>query len=61
MAERIYVCDAKAGESTVYKIGRDGVMTPIVSGYVLLGIALDGNGGAAVVSQTSIYRIKLPA
>ena len=55
----LYVCDAKVGESMVLRISRDGEMTPVVSGPVMVGIALDGKGNAAVVSQSSVYRITL--
>lgn len=55
----LYVCDAKVGESAVVRISRDGEMTPVVTGPVMVGIALDGKGAAAVVSQTSVYRLTL--
>ncbi|HSP05685.1 MAG TPA: IPT/TIG domain-containing protein [Acidobacteriota bacterium] len=55
----LYVCDAKVGESTVVRISHDGEMTPIVAGPVMVGIALDGNGCAAIASLNAVYKISL--
>ena len=57
----IYICESKAGDSAVYRISRDGAMVPIIGGNSLLGIALDNAGNVAVVSQSSVYKLKLPA
>lgn len=55
----IYVCEAKVGDSMVLRITRDGEMSPLVAGPVVVGVALDQKGALAVVSTSAAYKIKL--
>ena len=54
-AGNIYVCEAKAGESSIYKISTQGEMSPVVSGPVMVVLAFDRNRNLAVATQDSIY------
>ncbi len=54
----LYVVDALAGDSVVYRIGTDQSRTAVVSGAGLLGIAFDPTDGAMTVcTDDTIYRI----
>lgn len=56
----LYVCEAKVGDGMVVRISRDGEMTPLVAGQIIVGVAVDNKGNAAVVSPSSVYKIALP-
>ena len=53
----ILVCEAKAGESAIYKISPTGEMTLYVAGPVMVGVAVDRNNGLAVTTPDSVYRL----
>jgi len=53
----IYVCEAKAGESAVFRITPSGEVAPYLSGPVMVGVALDRNGNIAVATQEAIYLV----
>ena len=54
----LYVVDALAGDSAVYRIAADQSRTAVVSGAGLLGIAFDPTDGAMTVcTDDTIYRI----
>jgi sugar lactone lactonase YvrE len=55
----IFVCDAKVGDSAILKIAPDGDSTPLVTGPVMVGLALDQRGSLVAAGQTSVYRITL--
>lgn len=55
----LYVCEAKVGDSMVVRITRDGEVTPLVAGPVVVGVALDHKGTLAVVSTSAAYKITL--
>jgi len=55
----IYVCEAKAGDSSVVRITPSGEMTTLISGPIMVGLALDGQGNAAVASQNAVYSVPL--
>ncbi len=56
----IYVCEAKAGDSSVVRISPSGEMTNLISGPIMVGVALDGQGNAAVAAQNAVYSVPLP-
>lgn len=56
----VYVCEAKAGDSGVIRISPDGTARMMVTGPVVVGVALDGNGTLAVASQDAVYTLPLP-
>lgn len=55
----IYVCEAKAGDSAIWKIGRSGEMSPFVAGPVMVGMAFYKKKFLAVASPNAIYRIQI--
>jgi sugar lactone lactonase YvrE len=59
-AGNIYVCEAKAGDSGILRISRNGEISTVISGPVMVGLALDGHGNAAVAAQNAVYKISLP-
>jgi len=56
----IYVCEAKAGDSCIVRIAPSGEMTTLLSGPIMVGLALDGQGSAAVAAQNAVYSVPLP-
>jgi hypothetical protein len=58
----LYVVDAVAGSSAVYRIRADrpGVKEPVLSGGALLGLAFDPQGGLVVSSGETVYRLDVP-
>jgi hypothetical protein len=54
----IYVCEAKAGESTVFKITPAGEITPFLTGPIMVGVAFDRSGNFAIATQDSIYLVE---
>jgi sugar lactone lactonase YvrE len=59
-AGNIYVCEAKAGDSAVMRISKSGEISPVITGPVMVGLALDNKGNVAIAGQNSIYRLPLP-
>jgi sugar lactone lactonase YvrE len=53
----IYLCEAKAGESAVYKITSTGEMTPHLTGPVMVGLAFDADHNLAVATQDAVYLV----
>ena len=51
----VYVCEAKAGESAVYRITPSGERTIYATGPLLIGVALDRDRNMAVATPDSIY------
>ena len=59
---RLYVVDALAGSSGVYRLGLDGREPPeqVVAASELIGLAFDPLGGLVLVSQDTAYRLQVP-
>jgi IPT/TIG domain len=57
----LYIVDAVAGSSAVYRVRTDGPRTRecVLSGGALLGLAFDPLGGLVVCSSETIYRIDI--
>lgn len=55
----IYLCEAKAGDSSIYRISKTGEMEPLVTGPVMVGVALDPKGNLAVATEDSVYFVPL--
>jgi sugar lactone lactonase YvrE len=55
----LYLCEAKAGDSAVYKISPTGQVTALLTGPVMVGVALDKKNNLAVASQDSVYFIPI--
>lgn len=53
----IYVCDAKATDSSIVRITPQGQMETFLTGPVMVGLAFDSHGNMAVASQNAIYKI----
>ena len=56
---RLWVADALAGGSGIYRIGPDGRRELVVAGSVLLGVALHPSGGVAVVSRDTAWFLSI--
>jgi len=54
----LYVVDALAGSSGLYRLHEDGSRELVVSGQGLIGVAFDPLGGYVVCSADTIYRFK---
>jgi len=52
----LYVVEALAGASGVYRVRADGDTEPVVAAPSLVGLAFDPGGGAVVVSGDTAYR-----
>ncbi len=52
----LYVVDALAGSSGLYRLNADGSFTPVVAGGTLVGIAFGPNGELVVTSNETAYR-----
>jgi sugar lactone lactonase YvrE len=59
---RLYVVDALAGESGLYRFSPDraGVPEPIVIGGSLIALAFDPYGGLVLASNDTAYRLNVP-
>jgi sugar lactone lactonase YvrE len=55
----IYLCEAKVGESAILRISSDGVISRLVTGPVMVGLAFDPQGNLAVASSGAVYRVPL--
>jgi len=58
---RLYVVEALAGASGLYRVGLDGSRELVLSGPGLVGVAFDPGGGLVVTSNETAYRIDVPA
>ena len=56
----LYVVEALAGVSGVYKVGQDGAATHVLAAGTVVGLAFDPGGGLVVVSSDTAYRFNLP-
>lgn len=58
----LYVVDAVAGSSGVYRIRPDRRDAPqqVIAGGDLIGLAFDPRGGLALVSRDTVYRLNVP-
>ena len=59
-AERLYVAEALAGASGLYRVDADGSTERIVSARGLVGVAFDPRGGAVVASNEAVWRFDVP-
>ena len=57
---QLYVVEALAGSSGVYRVGSDGSSTRVLSAGGLVGLAFDPAGGLIVVSADTAYRLEVP-
>lgn len=55
----IYVCEAKAGDSVIWKINRSGEMTQFLAGPVMVGLAFYKKKFMAVAAPNSVYKLPL--
>jgi sugar lactone lactonase YvrE len=58
-AGHLYVVDALAGASALYRVRLDGPGTPelMLSGGPLIGVAFDPHGGIALAAAETVYRL----
>jgi outer membrane protein assembly factor BamB len=58
----LYVVDALAGSSGLYRIRLDAPQAPelMLSGGPLIGVAFDPHGGLAVATSETVYRLGVP-
>jgi sugar lactone lactonase YvrE len=56
----LYVVEALAGWSGLYRLRSDGKTELIVAGPALVGVALDPKGGLVVTSNDTAYRLDVP-
>jgi sugar lactone lactonase YvrE len=56
----LYVAEALAGASGLYRVRRDRTIECIVSARGLVGVAFDPRGGAVVSSNETIWRFDVP-
>ena len=57
---QLYVVEALAGVSGVYRVDPDGRASLVLAAGALIGLAFDPAGGLVVVSNDSAYRLDLP-
>lgn len=58
---RLYVVDALAGSSALYRFSPDRVTPePVVVGGSLIGLAFDPHGGLVLASSDTAYRLNVP-
>jgi hypothetical protein len=55
----IYLCEAKAGESAIVKILSSGEIRTLISGPIMVGVAVDKLGNIAVTTSDSVYIVQL--
>jgi sugar lactone lactonase YvrE len=53
----IYVCEAKAGESAIYRITPAGEKTSYLTGPVMVGLSFDSDGNVAVATSDTVYLV----
>ena len=53
----LYVTDALAGDSGLYRIQPNGKQECLVSSPPLVGLAFDGNGGVVLAGTTAVYHL----
>jgi sugar lactone lactonase YvrE len=58
----LYVVDALAGSSALYRIRLDAPRAPelMLSGGSLIGLAFDPHGGIALATSETVYRLGVP-
>ncbi len=56
----LYVVEALAGVSGLYKVAQDGTATRVLTAGSAVGLAFDPAGGLVVVSSDTAYRLDLP-
>ena len=57
----LYVVEALAGSSGVYRVGSDGQATCVLAAGALVGLAFDSAGGLVIASNDTAYRVDVPA
>jgi sugar lactone lactonase YvrE len=59
---RLYVVDALAGASGLYRfsVDRGAVPEPVIVGGSLIGLAFDPRGGLVLASSDTVYRLEVP-
>ncbi len=55
----LYVTEALAGDSGVYRVATDGSMTRVVTSPPLVGLAFDDNGGLVLAGTSSVFRLDM--
>lgn len=55
----LYICEAKAGESSIIRVLPGGEIHPLISGPVMVGVALDKQGNIGVTTPESVYIVQL--
>ena len=55
----LYVVEALAGSSGLYRLPRDGTAELALAGPALVGVALDPTGGLVVASNETAYRLQV--
>jgi hypothetical protein len=58
-AGHLYIVDALAGGSALYRVRLDGPAVPelMLSGGPLIGLAFDPHGGIALAAAETVYRL----
>ena len=56
-AGTLFVVEALAGSSGIYRLTPDGAARLVLSGPGLIGLAFDRDGGAVVCSSDTAYRL----
>jgi hypothetical protein len=56
----LYVAEALAGWSGLYRVRMDGTADLVVAGQSLVGVAFSPKGGLVVVSNDTAYRLDVP-
>ena len=56
----LYVVEALAGVSGVYRVAQDGTATRVLTAGSVVGLAFDPAGGLVIVSSDTAYRFDLP-
>ena len=56
----LYVVEALAGASGLYRVETGGTVTRVLTGVSLVGLAFDPSAGLVVVSADSAYRLDVP-
>ena len=53
----LFVIEALAGASGLYRLSDAGIPEPVLAGNGLIGVALDREGGLAVCTSDTAYRM----
>jgi sugar lactone lactonase YvrE len=56
----LYVVEALAGSSALYRLTADGAAEAVLAGAGLVGVAFDPLGGLVVASNETVYRLDVP-